>query len=721
MTLFNASTTHRHSKLGGLAVLAIVCLGLFELMRLVFLTHFGSLDLLRLPATHNSLYLGLKFDLRLVAILFAPPWLLLRTGRKPPKRRTLGSILLALTIATYLATLWIGMVDDSFGRWWLVAFLLLVGLYRFGTAEHGLDSGTEVRWIWTAYVAMAALFVLAAYATDFGSYAYNHERLNGTVLQFLENPLISGQMVWQTYPIGRGALAIVATLALLGWLIRTRQGWHALAFATGPRWAITGLVSVLLVAMLWGKESRYPLRWGEAFDGRDRFVAQLALNPVIFFLETRVVADAPPDLKLVRATHQALAQYFGVAARFDNDGQPSLLRTISPQPLVTGTPNLVFIQMESLAAHKTSMTGNPLNPTPFLKQLAAKSIYFENFYVVMENTSRSMFATLFGIADITAPKANATRNPLLVDQNCLLNGLSGYQKFYFLGGSANWAQIRAAIKNNVPDVQIFEEGSYHAPVVDVWGVADADLLREGGERLATVRAPYFAYFQTSGDHPPYTIPAHLADFHTVEVTEAQLSAAQFVSNEELNAVRLMDYSIEKFFAAQAASGADRNTVYLLWADHGIPRGNTDRRFAGVPLAVHHIPAMIYAPGLIQPRTVATVGSQLDILPTVMSLLGHTSQTQTLGKDLLDPQYATRGGAFTFSTWQRPPVLGFIQGSHYLVLEPDGGTHLYDLYAATEVDRAAQFPEKTQELRTLAQGFNAWSRYLMEHNKPPARP
>lgn len=710
------------SKLRNLVLLALGTVVALQAARLAFVWQFGSLDLLFTPAGRDSFYIGLKFDLRLVAIVFSPPWLLLQAGREQPKRRWLGALLLLLAVLTFLCVVVIGMVDDRGGRAWLIGFALLAGLHQAFCRDYGLASGREVRWIWGGYAVLAAGFVLAAYAADFGSYSYNRVRLNGTVLGFLQNPLISAQMVWQSYPVVRGALLLGLAVAALVWSLRRLRGWHPLNLAYGPRWFANIAVTLLLVLLMWGKESRYPLRWGEAFDGRDRFVAHVALNPVLFFLETRVTPEAGADMQQVQATHQALADYFGIPKVYDAQGKPSLLRTIAPRPLVTGAPNVVFIQLESLSAYKTSMSGNRLDPTPFLQQLADQSIFFDRFYVAMQNTSRSMFATLFGIADVSGLQWSATRNPLLVDQHCLLNYLGNYDKYYFLGGSANWAQIRAAFTNNIAGLKVLEEGSYAAPVLDVWGVADVDLLLEGGEiLLKKAQRPYFAYFQTSGNHQPYTVPEHLQDFRTLQLPQTQLAAAGFESNDEFNAVRLMDYSLQKFFEAQAQAPEHLHTVYVLWADHGMPRGNTDARFAPLLLANHHIPALIYAPGFVKEgRRVSSAGSQLDILPTVMSLLGRVAQTQTLGKDLLDPRFATSSGAFTFSTWQRPPVIGFIQEQNYLIHNPDGKTFLYDLQASQEHDRAAQQPQKTQELLQLAQGFHAWSRYLMERNKPLQR-
>ena len=706
------------SKARNLLILGISLLAVMQIARFAFLWVFHTDAMLFAPKVWNSLYFGLKFDLRLAALMVLAPWLMLQVGADRPRWRWLGSAVLCACLVLFLGTVLVWMIDDRPARPWLVALLLMLLVKQLFFRDHGLASGREVRWIWIGYALLLANFTLAAYATDFGSYSYNHVRLNGTVLVFLQNPLTSALMVWQSYPVLRGALLIVALNVALVWGLRQLGGWRALALGPVARWVANVVITIVLLATMWGKLGQYPLRWGEVFDGRDRFVAQITLNPALFFLETRVALDRGPDLAMVRETHQAMADYFGIPKADGTTGEPALLRTIAPRPLVSGRPNVVFIQLESLSLYKTSLLGNALDPTPFLKELSGRSLFFERFHVVMENTSRSMFATLFGIPDVSGLEMNATRNPLLVDQHCLLSVLQGYEKYYFLGGSANWAQIRAAFQNNVPGLRIYEAGSYRAPVVDVWGVSDADLLQEGGERVASGPRPYFAYFQTSGNHPPFTIPAHLTDFQTREVPQQALVEAGFVDNAEFNAVRLMDYSLKRFFATQQQGPDYLNTVYVLWADHGIPRGNRDKRFGAVPLVVQRIPLLIFAPGFVKEgRRITSIGSQMDILPTVMSLLGHETRTQTLGKDLLDPRYAQSGGAFTFSTWQRPPVIGFIQGDDYLIRNPDGQTFLYDLNAPTEQDHAAERPERTAELRNLAQGFYAWSRYLMERNKP----
>ena len=60
--------------------------------------------------------------------------------------------------------------------------------------------------LWAVYISLALILMYLVYITDAGHYAYLQQRLNATALRFLENPFISANMVWQTYPVISGGL-----------------------------------------------------------------------------------------------------------------------------------------------------------------------------------------------------------------------------------------------------------------------------------------------------------------------------------------------------------------------------------------------------------------------------------------------------------------------------------------------------------------------------------
>jgi len=716
-------TASARPKILGLSLLLVALAVAFSLARLGFLAGFEGLHGLRDGDTWRGLYLGLKFDLRLAAILVLPAWLLLVEGEPAGAvrnwRSRLAPWLLAATLATYFVMVLVAMVDDRAARPFLLVFLALVPAYRFGTPGHGLATRSG-RWLWGSFAAPLIALVITGYLVDAGTYGYIHTRLNGTLLMFLDNATTSFRMMWESYPFGRLAVATALLTAAALWGLRVlTRGLRGLQAVPWVRRTGNVLFTLALLALMWAKWSAYPLRWSEAFEAKQSFHAHLALNPILFFLETRQDMDGGYDLERVKATQPDLAAYFGIPVQTDAQGLPSLRRHQEPKALIAGRPNIVLIQLESLAGFKTGVLGNPLNPTPYLDGLAARGLFFDRFHVAMENTSRSMFATLFSSPDVSAVQ-NATRNPLLLDQHSALGVFADYRKAYFLGGSANWAQMRGILKNNFKDLKLYEEGFFKGPKVDVWGVCDADLLLEAQAVLERETAPYWAYIQTSGNHPPFTIPPHLKEFLVERKPQAELARAGFVDNEEYNAVRLMDFSLRKFFERAEQSPAFANTVYVLWADHGIPRGMTDTRFSDLALGVHHIPCVIYAPHLLQPRRISTLGTQMDLLPTLASLLGQPLEQQTLGKALLDPAWADKAVAFTFTTFRRPARVGLLQGEWYVNVEPDGRSSLYRLDEAAQRDHSAAEPERARSMTRLAQGFHQWSKFLLSHNKPIGR-
>lgn len=692
----------------------------FSLFRVGFLAFFGGWAALESPELARTLSLGLRFDLRWAILLIAPLWLLYRPGREGARRPAWGAAALALALGLYVWLVLLAMVDTRAARPWLLAFFAAVALQRYVFPDVGHRLRT-VRALWALYGALALGFTLLGYIFDGGSYAYIHTRLNGTLLMFLENAGTSARMVWESYPVVWLTLAFGVLLGGLLWAFRWMLGeGRAPVLAPWPSRLLHFGTSVLLILLMYGKLSQYPLRWGQAFEAKDALQAQAALNPLLFFLETRRDMDGGHDLKAVEAGHGLLAEHFGIPVMKDAQGLPTLARDLAPRYPARPGVNVVFLQMESLAGFKTGILGNPMGATPFLDSLCSKGIFFDRTYVVMENTSRSMFATLFGIPDVSAVE-NATRNPLLLDQDSALHALDDRSKLFTLGGSANWAQIRGILKNNFKDITLYEEGFWKSPVVDVWGVTDQDLLLETADLLTAQTKPFWAYVQTSGNHPPFTVPKAIQRTFPPAPDDATLQANGFTGREEYDSLRFMDHGLKTFFAKAEQQPWFKNTLFVLWADHGIPRGSKDKRFGDLTLAIHHIPFLLYGPGLdLAPRRVSTVGSQVDILPTVMDVLGLPARTQTLGKSLLDPAFAEKGVAFTFTTFRRPPRIGLLDKDWYVNVDPDGKAQLFRLDEPDPKDRALEDPTRAARMKAQAQAFHAWSRYLLSHNKPRPR-
>ena len=130
------------------------------------------------------------------------------------------------------------------------------------------------------------------------------------------------------------------------------------------------------------------------------------------------------------------------------------MRTVPAKPKAEQKDyNVIVIFMESLAWNKTSMTNPDIDPTPFINALSKRSVLFNHFFTPTSATARAVFATVTSIPDVTSFKTSS-RNPLIVDQHVIANALTDYEKYYFIGGSSSWGNIRGILEHNITDINM---------------------------------------------------------------------------------------------------------------------------------------------------------------------------------------------------------------------------------------------------------------------------
>ena len=577
------------------------------------------------------------------------------------------------------------------------------------------------RAVWTVYLGLAVALTAVAYAVDVGYFAYLHSRLTAQALDLLADTGIALRMVWETYPVVWAALAVIAVVA--GYLAVVRRLIRAEVARTVAGVRRRTQVSVVAVAVflwgfgIWGKLQWYPLRWSDAYFATDEWSAALGLNPVLHLADTFKNKARGFDAAALRAHYGEVAAYLGV----DRPDPVSLsFRREVPSRRVPGrAPNIVVIFLESASQYETGVFGNPLKPTPNLDALANAGILFRHYYAPAFGTARSVFAFVTGIPDVETHET-ATRNPLVVRQHTIINAFAGYEKLYFLGGSMNWGNVRGVMAHNIPGLRLFEEGSYKARRVDVWGISDLALFEEANATLRAIGdTPFFAVIQTSGHHRPYTIPADNRSFVRLTATPEQLRAAGFEELDEYNSFRFMDHALGTFFADARREAYFDNTIFIMFGDHGRFTGSDRlaRQENAVGLMQLHVPAVIYGrpvPGA--PRVIEAPASEVDVLPTLAGLAGLGYVNTTLGRDLLDPRFAATRFAFTIADHYTNPKIGLVTADGYLqTLASSGTPRLYDLRGEEAAEITGQDPERVAALSRLCHGLYEAARWLMYHN------
>jgi len=624
-----------------------------------------------------------------------------------------------------LKAFWIGVRFDL-----RVAVLMLLPLALISWLPRWLSlRGPFGYSLAITYMAIAVATVTLFYIADFAHYAYLDERLNASVLRFAEDGMDSVQMVWESYPVIWLLLLLFTVTAFFTWLVRSHVDRFR-AIHVDANWLLhlgVGVVVVpLFVFAVMGKVgTTIPLRWSDAFFSGNPQVSAIGLNPVVFFFDTLQNQTREYDEERLAQNYQVVAEYLGVdkpdATTF------SFSRHIEARDMVTRPPNVVFIHLESLGANRSSLFGNPLNATPNIDRAAREGLLFSNFMVPSSGTARTIFGLITGIPDVTWGGSTATRNPLIANQYTLVNAFSGYDKLYFVGGSAGWANVKGLLESSIDGLELWEEGDFDAPNVDVWGISDWSLFKAAHARLQSLPQdkPFVAFIQLAGNHRPFTIPDEDSGFEVEAVADAVVQEHGFLAADQYNAVRLMDYNIGYYFNELVANSHHRdNTIFVMYGDHN------DRSLASshmgysekLYLDKHHVPLIIHAPGLLkEPGVIDRPASLVDVLPTALGLAGLPYENRTMGRDLLNtnsPSYAlTFGGDRT-----NRPTIGLLGEKYWMGMYYDGedaALHPLDnpsLENRLGGDDAPEFAE----YESLLSGMYEASRYMMHHNRKDAQ-
>lgn len=598
----------------------------------------------------------------------------------------------------------------------LLLILLIPTFLHFLLAPGSLSRrGARSFWSWT--VALLWTLILSFYFLDFGHFAYLHSRVSGAVIKFLENPLISAQMVWQSYPVVWCALILVAFFIAMA-LVLKKWIYRPLTPPMNKRSRALQGISLFLffAAGLYGKWGAYPLRWSDAYFGPHAGLTQLSLNPLMYFAETYNFRSIDFDEKKTREFYQDLVPFLGI----ENADREKLnfLREVKPVGKIAGRPNIVIVVLESMAAFKSGLFACELNATPALDGLAKESLFFRQFYVPTIATARSLFATVTGLPDVTLVKSSS-RNPLVVEQNVPMNQLKEYEKFYFLGGSSSWGNVRGLFSYNVDGVHIMDDSVLSGKRTDVWGLSDLQLFKEANRVLKEKKGPFLAVIQSAGYHRPYTIPEERDKFELINLPQNKLQDCDFADNEEYNSLRFQDYALGEFFRLAKSEAYYDNTLFFIYGDHGLLVSSAKNINEGqriLSLENYHVPFLIHGPKFMAAGENNTIASQLDLWPTIMGLIGQSYRYRGPGRDLFDPRFDQSRGAFTFGWFENPPQLGFFDQEFYFFKNTNGKESLHRYQASDALtDVSAQYPERFDKLRRQALGVYEMSRYLLYHN------
>ncbi|AGV16268.1 hypothetical protein VAL01S_06_00210 [Vibrio alginolyticus NBRC 15630 = ATCC 17749] len=451
-------------------------------------------------------------------------------------------------------------------------------------------------------------------------------RPNRLFVEYLIYPKEVLSMLWTGYKLELfiGALGTVLTITL-GW--KWSKKLTDKAQQVNWKWRPLLALFVVLFGVAGARSSlgHRPLNPAMVAFSNDPLLNDLALNSSysLLFAVNSMKSEKSAEQFYGKMDTQKMLELVRTSST-KSDFTPSLLPTMNSNPATYQGKhkNLVILLQESLGAQFVGALGG-LPLTPNLDELMKEGWQFTQMYATGTRSVRGIEAVTTGFPPSPSRavvKLSKSQTGFFTIADLLK--AQGYHTQFIYGGEANFDNMKTFFFGNGFD-QIVEEDDYNNPsFVGSWGVSDEDLYNKANEefeRLSKSDKPFFSLVFTSSNHSPYEYPKGKIEPYDSEYMTRK------------NAVKYSDYALGTFFEKAKKSSYWDDTIFIVIADH-------DARVSGanlVPVKHFHIPALILGKG-IQPRKDDRIANNIDMPPTLLSLIGVDAKTPMIGRDLTKP-------------------------------------------------------------------------------------
>lgn len=323
--------------------------------------------------------------------------------------------------------------------------------------------------------------------------------------------------------------------------------------------------------------------------------------------------------------------------------QWALIKSFEGKPVPPSVPakkppaNLIMIQFESLQLDLVNRLIGRQEITPNLNRLIKDSYSFPNFYHQTGEghtsdaellTQTSSYGMKEGIAFWSWQRNHFCALPDILRQ-------AGYDTMSIHGNHASYYNRQRMHHNWGFNHSYFQENFNRDELLGI-GLSDKSVLQQSVSLLERRKRPFYSFIVTLSSHFPFDGP-----FPTRHPLELGTMKNTLLGNY-CEAVHYTDEAIGDFLNALQHKGLYSSSILVIYGDHnGLPLENRTQLSAlGVPADPHpwlqnqRVPLIIHMPEG-EEKTILRLGGQIDLAPTIASLLGVPSPPGwLLGHDLL---------------------------------------------------------------------------------------
>lgn len=525
---------------------------------------------------------------------------------------------------------------------WAEAGPLLLGALKFDTASIVYADGLFVllsllplhlrerpwyrRMLYGYYLVANGLLLVATNLADCVYFRYVQKRFTADEIFFADNDnslllvLKFAAENWYLLPVAAGMVWLLA--AGYGRKVRERslaeRGWGYYAVGTLVLLAAAGLCI------------------GGVRGGLTRMTRPITLSNATLY------TPDPAKANLILSNPFCILRTIGSAGRvsyrryFDEEELP-LRFTPCHRPAeaaaadLAGRNVMIFI-LESMSAEHSAHLHPELYAdrpepgfTPFLDSLMRRSLCFRQMYANGTRSIQAMPSILGGIPSFKTP---FVLMPQALGKSRQLPAIladEGYATLFFCGserGSMGFgAYARSAGVERLVSREEYEAARGTGDFDGYWGIWDEPFLQFAGEELSAMPEPFFGALFTLSSHHPFAVPAHLAD----SLPDGYTRIHKGVAYE--------DRAFRRFFERFGDRPWFHRTIFVFVADHV-----SSEKFAPETRSYPgnmHIIGFIHTPDGALHGQVDDVVQQIDLMPTLLGLLGSDKPYFAFGRDVLN--------------------------------------------------------------------------------------
>ena len=308
--------------------------------------------------------------------------------------------------------------------------------------------------------------------------------------------------------------------------------------------------------------------------------------------------------------------------------------------------NVIYLHLESFQNFLINYKLNGEEVTPFLNSLTKdkNTMYFDNFFhqtgqgktsdaeFMLEN---SLFGLPQGSAYITKAQNTYQAAPSILKDY-------GYTSAVFHGNNGSFWNRNVIYKSFGYD-KFFDANYYNTDSsgdMAEYGVLDKPFFEQSQSLLSSLPQPFYTKLITVGNHYPYKMSQDLVTIDKANTGDASV-------DNYFQTARYADEAIQQVFHQLKESGLYDNSMIVLYGDHYGISDNHNKAMSQVigkeitpyeSTNLQRVPLFIHVPGM-QGGTNHNYGGQIDLLPTLLHLLGiDTQKFIQFGSDLLSDEH-----------------------------------------------------------------------------------